>query len=110
MPRVALPSPANARFLDTAIIESNPRGPLAAACGKPHNGEGHDPRVTDEMADPAPYDEAYPTLQEPMRGAKLLDGQRLINHLLPAMTAPMRTTASLSGFKSFWHVSQRMVG
>jgi hypothetical protein len=45
-----------------------------------------------------------------MRRAKLLAGQRLINHLLPAMTALMRTTASLSGFKSFWQVSQRMVG
>jgi hypothetical protein len=45
-----------------------------------------------------------------MRSAKLLAGQRLINHLAPAMTAPMRTTASFSGFKSFWHVSQRMVG
>src|SRR5271155_876475 len=35
-----------ARLLDTASTESNLRGPLAAACGKPHNGEGHDRRVT----------------------------------------------------------------
>jgi len=35
------------RLLDTASTESNLRGPLAAACGEPHNGEGHDPRVTE---------------------------------------------------------------